>query len=72
MKKAAPIAVEIIINIVVSLIAWYVFNYVIYSRDNPNEFMQGFAGFLIFYIAITVLDIVWKLIKKQIRNMRKK
>ena len=69
MNKTTGALVEIIVNIVVAMLAWYVFNYVI--TGGTNEFFRGIGGFLVFYLSITALDMIWKLIKRGMKNKKK-
>ena len=69
MKKSTPAFVEIAVNIFVSFILYFVFNYFI--LDGNNEFFRSFRGFLFFYIIITVMDLLWKLVKRFLDKRKK-
>ncbi|MCL2096372.1 MAG: hypothetical protein FWH10_05630 [Oscillospiraceae bacterium] len=70
MKKSTPLMVEIIINAVISLILYNVAAYSVFKEDNP--FAGNIQGFFAFFAGLSLLDMLWKLIRNQIKNRRKK
>ena len=69
MRRSTPALVEIAVNVFVSIIIWLVFNYVIYDGD--NSFFLSFRGFLVIFGALTLADLIWKLIKLYIGKRKK-
>ena len=68
MNRNIALIIEIAINFFVAFIAWLIFNHV---TGGENEFFLGIRGFLLFYIVIATLDLIWKFIKRKMRNKRK-
>jgi len=69
MKIPKYVLMEIAINIIISMIMYVVAALTMFKAQNP--FNNGFQGFLVFFIILSFLDMVYKLIKKLMGKKRK-
>jgi len=69
MKIPKHVLMETAINIIISMIMYVVAALTVFRDQNP--FNNGFHGFLVFFIILSFLDMVYKLIKKLMGVKRK-
>ena len=69
MKIPKPFLIEIAINIIISLLMYGIISITVFKEENP--FNNSVQGFLAFFIILSFLDIVYKLIKKLIKKNKK-
>jgi len=70
MKRSTPVLVEIIINAVISLILYNIAIYTVFAESSP--FNSHVQGFLLFFLGLSLLDMIWKLLKDFISKKKKK
>jgi len=69
MKIPKHALIEIGINVIISLMIYGVAGLTVFREENP--FNNGFQGFLVFFIILSFLDIIYKLIKNFMKKNRK-
>ena len=66
MNRRTKILIDIVINVVISAVLYLILEGAVFGGESP--FNSRVQGFLAVYITVTILDLIWKLVKHKINK----